>query len=219
MSDLQREPQQHNLPSIFYQNEDGNFCLCCCCYMHLFFVVAQDGVSWLSALLVQQVSCTLCMAQVSCGCMFLLFFHKFFIACFVAFLDVLVAGDLRHEYAQSAWGFPFRGPPGYWLRSLRLRCGNWCSFDNDCHSGMSIVVILTTSSRRLCCVHWQGRLVTLRLIAPTLLIALEELSLESAFVHHNDGIDCIRGNWWWLLSCPSQFAMLLLPVVACCDCA
>jgi hypothetical protein len=32
---------------------------------------------------------------------FLLFLCKFFIACFVVVLDVLVAGDLRHEYAQS----------------------------------------------------------------------------------------------------------------------
>ncbi len=36
-SDLQREPQQHNLPSIFYRNEDGNFCLCCCHHSLLLF--------------------------------------------------------------------------------------------------------------------------------------------------------------------------------------
>ncbi len=33
---------------------------------------------------------------------FLLFLCEFFIACFVVVLDVLVAGDLRHEYSQSA---------------------------------------------------------------------------------------------------------------------
>ncbi len=37
--------------------------------------------------------------------------HKFFISCFVVVLNVLVTGDLRHEYAQSARGFLFRGPP------------------------------------------------------------------------------------------------------------
>ncbi len=31
---------------------------------------------------------------------------------FFVVLGVLVAGDLKHEYAQSAWGFLFRGPPG-----------------------------------------------------------------------------------------------------------
>ncbi len=95
MSDLRREPQQHNLPSIFFENEDGNFCLCCCHCMRLFFVVAWDGVSWLSALLVQRVSRTWRVAEVSRGCMFLLFFTSSSLRVLLLFLMFL---------PQEIWG-------------------------------------------------------------------------------------------------------------------
>ncbi len=109
---LQREPQQHNLPSIFYQNEDGNLCFCCCrCSACLF--CCRSGQR-------QSIVCIACSASVahvmrgvSSPCLhFSLFLREFFIACFIVVLDVLVAGDLRHEYAQSAWGFLLRGLPG-----------------------------------------------------------------------------------------------------------
>jgi hypothetical protein len=53
---LQGTPQQHNLPSIFYQNEGGHFCIvvviaACAC-----FIVAWNGFSQMSALLIQRVS-------------------------------------------------------------------------------------------------------------------------------------------------------------------
>jgi hypothetical protein len=34
--------------------------------------------------------------------LFFIVLHKFFILCFVVVLNVLITGDLRHEYAQSA---------------------------------------------------------------------------------------------------------------------
>ncbi len=153
-----------------------------------------------------------------CKChvaVFLLLFFNFFIACFVVVLNVLVKGDLRHEYAQSTWGFLFGWPLGYCLHSLCLRRGNWCSFYNDCCCGMSIIMILTTSSWRLCCVC---HLVAPRLIATALLIALGECSSCERFG---------ASQWWrWLRPLQSVMASIVpiaigdgVPVVACCNCA
>ncbi len=144
---------------------------------------------------------------------FLLFFCKFCNVCFVVVLDILIMGDLRHEYAQSAWGFLFRGPPGYWLHSSCLRRGDWCFFDNDCCHGMSIVVILTMSSWRLCCICWQGRLVAPWLIATALLVALEG---HSSCKHFG------ASQWWHQLRPLQSLMALIVPiaigngVVACC---
>ncbi len=172
----------------------------------------RDGVSRLCASLVQRVLRAWCVAQLSRGCFFIVL-HKFFILCFVVVLDVLVTGDLRHEYAQSAWGLLFRGPPDFCLRSSRFRRGDWRSFDNDCCHGMSIVVILTTSSRLTCRVCWQGRLVAPRLIATTLLIELAGRSSRERF----------GASQWWRRSRPSRSLMALIGpitigdgVVACC---
>ncbi len=115
-SGLQREPQQHNLPSIFYQNEDSNLCLRCCQSSACLFCCR---LGWH-----QSIVCVACPASVAhvtrdasvTWLHFLLFLCKFFITCFIVVLDVLVAGDLRHECAQSAWGFLFRGPPGCCVR-------------------------------------------------------------------------------------------------------
>ena len=142
---------------------------------------------------------------------FFIVFCEFIIACFVVVLDVLVAGDLRHEYAQSTWGFLFRGPPGSRLHLSRLRRGNWCSFDGDCCCVMRIVVILTTFSWRLCCVCWQGCLVAPRMIATALLIALEELLSQ----------ECFCASQWWRWLRPLWWS-LIMPIaiddgfVACC---
>ncbi len=111
-SGLQREPQQHDLPSIFYQNEDGNLCLRCCRHSACLFCCCSGRR--------QSIVCIAhpaSVVRVTCGASvmwlhFLLFLHEFFIACFIVVLDILLVGDLRHEYAQSAWGFLFRGPPG-----------------------------------------------------------------------------------------------------------
>jgi hypothetical protein len=135
---------------------------------------------------------------------FFMFFCKFFIAYFVVVLNVLIAGDLRHEYAQSAWGFLFRGPPGYWLHSLRLHRGNWCSFDNDCCCRMNIVVILMMSSWRLYCVCRWGRLVAPRLIATALLVALEE---RSSCEHFG------ASQWWHQLGSLQSVMALIIPIV------
>jgi hypothetical protein len=87
---------------FFYQNEDGNFCLCCR-RRSLCLLCCRSG--WR-----QSIMCIACPASVEhvmhgASVTWLLFFivlHKFFISCFVVVLDVLVTGDLRHEYAQSA---------------------------------------------------------------------------------------------------------------------
>ncbi len=212
-SDLRRKPQQHNLPSIFYQNEDGNFCLRCCHRSSLFFH-CHSGWCQLIVCVTHPASVTCVTRGASVRWLhFLLFFCKLFIACFVVVLDVLVAGDLRHEHAQSTWGFPFRGPPGYWLRLLHLRCSNWCSFDDDCSCKMSIVVIFTTSSWHLCCICWQGCLVAPMLIATALLIALGECSSCERF----------GASQWWRRLHPLRSVMAsIVPiaigdgVVACC---
>ncbi len=171
------------------------------------------------------VNCVSCSSSKCCGCdawrkchvvvFFIVFswvLHRMF--CFD--INVLVAGDLRHEYAQSTWGFPFRGPPGYWLHLSRLCHGNWHSFDNDCCRGMSIVVM---SSRRLCPVHWQGRLLVLRLIATALLVALEGRLSHERFVASQWWRWSYPSNQWWLCLCPLRLATAALPVVACCNCA
>jgi hypothetical protein len=199
----------HSLP-IFYQNEDGNFCLRCCRSSLLFYCCSGRCQS------IVCVNCPASVAHVTASVTwlyFLLFFGEFFIACFVVVLNVLVAGDLRHEYAQPTWGFPFRGPPGSWLRLSCLHCGNWCSFDNDCCCRKSIVVILTMSWWCLCCVCWRGRLVAPRLIPTALLIALEARSSRERF----------SASQWWHQSCPLWSVMaLIVPivigngVVACC---
>ncbi len=207
-SDLQGEPQQHNLPSIFYQNEDGNFCLCCCCHSLLLF---HCCLHWC-----QSIVCVACPASVahvthgamSRGCIFIVFFCKFFIACFVVVLDVLVAGDLRHKYSQSTWGFPLSGPSGYWLRLSCLHHGNWHPVDDDCCREMSIVVILTTSSWCLCCICWQGCLVASEVdchcpscqVRGTLVLwALWHFTMMAsiASIAISNGFDCAHCYWWW----------------------
>ncbi len=172
--------------NFFYQNEDGNFCLCCCHPSLRLFCCCFE---WCQ--LIVCVACQVGVTRMTRGASvmwlhFFIVFCKFFIVCFDAELNVLVAGDLRHEFAWSAWGFFFIVSPGSWLQLLCLHHGNWCSFDNDCHCRMSIVVILTTSSRRLCCVRWQGRLVASRLITTALLVALKELLSWERFC----------ASWW-----------------------
>ncbi len=111
-SGLQREPQQHNLPSFFCQNEDGNLCLYCCrCSACLFCCCLGRRQS---IVCVARPASVVCMTRGTSVTWlnFLLFLREFFIACFLVVLDILVAGDLKHEYAQSAWDFLFRGPPG-----------------------------------------------------------------------------------------------------------
>ncbi len=162
------------------------------------------------------VNCLPCLSSkcracdASCKCLmavFFLFFQEFFMACFVVDLDILV------EYAQSIWGFPFRGPPGSLLHSSCLHLSSWHSFDNDCCCRMIIIMILMRSSWRLCCICQHGCLVAPRLIAKALLIALEELFSGEHFC----------ASQWWRWSCPWQLTMaLIVPItngnvlVACC---
>jgi hypothetical protein len=96
MSDLQGTPQQHNLPSIFYQNEDGNFCLCCCGRSSCLFCCCL-GQCQLIVCIPANVACVMHGASVTWLC-FLLFFTSSLLPILFA-LNVLVAGDLRHGFA------------------------------------------------------------------------------------------------------------------------
>ncbi len=190
------------------------------------FVVAWYGISRLSASLIQQVLRMWRVVQVSHGCVFYCFLWVHY-CLFVVVLDVLVAGDLRYEYAQSTWGFLFRGPsPGSWLHLSCLHHGNWCSFDGDwCHV-MSIVMILTMSSWCLCCVCWQGRLVAPRMIATTLLVALEELLSQERFCP-SQWRHWFHPLWWSLtvpiavddgfVACCCLLRLCLVPMLALCS--
>ncbi len=210
-SDLQGTTQQHNLPSIFVSKWRWQF-LSSLLSLQLALVLLSLGTTSVDCLHHSSSKCCACDAWCKCHMtVFFIVFCEFIIACFVVVLDVLVAGDLRYEYALSTWGFLFRGPPGSWLHSLCLHCSNWCSFDGDCCHVMSIVVILTTSSWRFCHVCWQGRLVAPRMIATALLIALEELLSQERF--------CPSQWWHWLH--PLGWS-LIMPItiddgfVACC---
>ncbi len=161
---------------FFYQNEDGNLYLRCCRRSACLFCCCSVWHQWIVCIAHPASVTPVARGASVTRLHFLLILCEFFIECFVVVLDVLVAGDLRHEYALSTWGFPFRGPPGCWLCLLCLHCGDCCSFDDDCCHGMSIIVILTTSSRRFCHIHRQSRLVAPRVIPTALLATLEGCS-------------------------------------------
>jgi hypothetical protein len=73
---------------------------------HACFVVPVDGVTGAARHIVF-ATCLAIVVHVTHGASitwlyFLLFFCKFFMVCFVVDLNVVVAGDLRHEFAQFA---------------------------------------------------------------------------------------------------------------------
>ncbi len=84
-SGLQREPQQHNLPSIIYQNEDGNLCLHCCWRSTCLFCCCPG---WRQSIVC--VACPASVGRMTRGASvmwlhFLSFLCEFFIACFLLF--------------------------------------------------------------------------------------------------------------------------------------
>jgi hypothetical protein len=82
---------------FFYQNEDGNFCLCWCHRsLHLLCCCSGQCQSIVCIACTASVACMTCCASVT-WLYFLVFFCNFFIACFDVVPNVLVAGDLRHE--------------------------------------------------------------------------------------------------------------------------
>ncbi len=134
---------------------------------------------------------------------FLLFLRKFFIACFVAVLNVLVAGDLRHEYAQSAWGFLFRGPPG-----CCVCCA--CIVAIDAPLTMIVIVgwVLSWYSQRshdafvtfvgkaalwLC--HSSPRCIRRTLVLWALWCFTMMALIASIAI--SDGFNHAHRNWWW----------------------
>jgi hypothetical protein len=202
-SGLWREPQQHNLPSIFYQNEDDNLCLhychrsaclfCCCLWWCQSIVCVARPVS--VARMTRGTSVT--------WLHFLLFLHEFFIACFIVVLNVLIVGDLRHEYAQSAWGFLFRGPPGCCVRHaciavidapLTMIVGaGWVSLWYSRRSHDAFVAFVGKAALWLC----HGSLCRIR--RTLVLWALWRFTMMAliASIAISDGFDCAHRNWRW----------------------
>ncbi len=200
---LQREPQQHNLPSIFYQNEDGNLCLRCChrsaC---LFCCCSGQG---------QLIVCIACPTSVACVTRgasvtwlhFLLFLRKFFIVCFVVVLSVLVAGDLRHEYAQSTWGFLFRGPPGCCVHCacvaaidaplMMIVIAGWVSLWYSWWAHDAFVTFVNEATLWLChgspC-HIRRTLISWALWNFTLMASIASIAIS-------DGFNRAHCNWQW----------------------
>ncbi len=124
--------------------------------------VTGDGVTGSARqpnlVLVQQSSHAWCMVYVS-RCFFVFdLVARLFSVCFVVD-PMFVGGDLGYEFGWSAWGFLFRVPSGSWWHMLCLRQGNWKSCDNNCHHGMSIIMILMMPSQRSCSICRRGPLV------------------------------------------------------------
>ncbi len=203
-SGLWREPRQHNLPSIFYQNEDGNLCLRCCCCSTCLFSCCCSGPRQSIVCVAHPAS----VADVTQGASvtwlhFLLFLREFFIACFIDVLDVLVAGDLRHEYAQSAWGFLFRGPPGCCVRHTcvavidapltMIVVAGWVSLWYSRCSHDAFVAFVGEAALWLC--HGSPRCIRKRLISWTLWRFTMMASIASIAI--SDGFIRAHCNWRW----------------------
>ncbi len=202
-SGLQREPQQHNLPSIFYQNEDGNLCLHCCCHSACLFCCRSE---WRQSIVC--VDCPASVARVTRGASvtwlhFLFFLRGFFITCFIVVLNVLVAGDLRHEYAQSAWGFLFRGPPGCCVCHACIAAidapltmivvAGWVLWWYSWRSHNAFVAFVSKAALWLhysspCCIR--RMLVLWALWCFTMMMPIASIVIS-------DGFDCAHRNWQW----------------------
>ncbi len=136
-------------------------------------------------------------------------------------INVLVSGDLRHEYAQSTWGFLFRGPPGSWLHSLRLHCGDWRflwwwlllrdEYHCDTHNVL-MTSLLHLSARPPCgsdanchgfphCVRWM--LILWALWHFTMMALIASIAISKALI-----FDCAHRDWRWHLG-----LLLLAPTV------
>jgi hypothetical protein len=172
-----------------------------------------------SALLIQQVLCTWRVVQVSQWLCVFIVFCEFFLVCFVVDLDILFAGDLRHQFSRSAWGFCLED-----LLVHACICRAWVMAID---ASLTVIVVVGWVSLWY---SWRPHNVLVVFVgkvalwlwgwSPWLSLSLlRSAHLVSAFVHHNDCIDCIDCNLWWHLLHPLQLAMALLPAVARCNCA
>ena len=84
-------------------------------------------------------------------CLFLLHVLAFFVD-----PDARIIGDQEHEFARSAWCFPFRGSPRFMVAFTRLRHNDWRTCNDNSGCKISFAMWLKTPSRRSCRVHWQG---------------------------------------------------------------
>ena len=125
----------------------------------------------------------------------------FLLLVFAVFVDpnARIIGDQGNDFARSA----------SWLHSSHLCCGDWCTYNDNCHCKMSFVISLTMLSWCSCHVCLQGRLVTSRrcLSQWPPLLRLRYSCCER--------FGASQWEWCWLRS-----AMLMsLLIVACHDCA
>ena len=87
---------------FFYQNEDVNLCHHCChCSVCLLWCRLGQR-QWIMCVAHLASVAHMMHAAIVTWLLFFIVLHEFFILCFVVVLNVLITGDLRHEYAQSA---------------------------------------------------------------------------------------------------------------------
>ncbi len=119
-SGLQREPQQHNLPSFFYQNEDGNLCFCCCCCSACLFCCCLGRH--------QSIVCVACPASVACvtrgASVTWLHFY-----CFFASSSLLMLTHYCHRQAARITSSP------------EIIFNLWFYFASTCSSGLLNVLV------------------------------------------------------------------------------
>ncbi len=159
------------------------FCCCCRCCSRLSCCLGTVSLSLLvnlPALCILRVSRAWCTFHVSWWlrcfcCLFLL----------IVFVnpDARVVGDQGLDFAWSARGFLSRNV--LLFVSTYRRPGDWRPCDNNRRREMSFVVILTTLSRRFCCVCQQCRLVASRRI-----IVIASLFAFEVFASQGSGVSC-----------------------------
>jgi hypothetical protein len=134
---------------------------------------------------------------------FLLFLCEFFIACFIVALNVLIAGYLRHKYAQSAWSFLFRGPPGCCVCCTcvmvidapltMIVVAGWVSSWYSQRSHNAFVAFVGKDALWLH--HGSPHCIRRTLVLWALWHFTMMASIASIAI--SGGFDCAHCNWWW----------------------
>ncbi len=219
MSDLWGTQQQHNQPSMFYQNEDGNFCLRCCCRRSCLFRCCSGRCQ-----LIVCVARPASVAHVTRGASVMWLCFLLFFASSLLHVLLLFSTFLSWEI----WGINMPNIPEVSRLEdlLFLGCVSCtCVAVLDAPLMMIVVagwVLLWNSQRpHDVFVAFVGKAALwLQGWLPWLSSSCSRVAcLVSALVLHNDSIDCVHHDHWWLWLCPLQSTMMLLPVVACCNCA
>ncbi len=185
----------------FYQNEDGNFCLRCCCRSLLLFCCWSGQCQLIVLLLIQQVSCAWRVAQVSCGCVFFVFASSLLLV-FLLFLTFLL---------WEIWGMNMPNlPEVYRLEDLLVHGCFCCAYVAAIDTPLTMIVAMGWA------LLWYSQCPDV-LMTPLLhLLARPPCSSEA---DHHGSPCCIRGtssrecygaSQWWCWSHPSQSVMALI---------